>query len=210
MALDNYANLKASIETWSHREDVKGVIDDFIAIAEAEMYSNPDSRLRLRSMEQVSTVQTITTNAYVALPTGFLESRRVDITVDGIPRTLRYKTPEELNIDETNTGIPCYFTISGDNILFELLPDAIYDIDVYYFGKLTPLSDANPVNDILTNYPNIYLYGALRSLFQWARNPEEENANYNRFIKAIEGARLTSRKGSYGPAPSMRLRSATP
>lgn len=210
MALDNFENLKASIESWSHREDIKTVIDDFIQIAETEMYSNPDASLRIRSMEQTAIIPTVVTNSFITLPAGFLNARRIDISIDGILRTLKYKTPEELNIDETRSGVPNFFTVSGDSLLFELLPDDVYDVTVYYFGKLPALSDANPVNDILTNHPNIYLYGSLRALFQWARNREEEDLNYNRFIKGISGANITDRKGRYGPVPVQRIRGATP
>jgi hypothetical protein len=210
MALDNYANLKAAIENWSHRGDVKGFIDDFIALTEIEMYSNPDAILRLRSMWKTVTLPTVVTNDFVTLPADFLESRRISITIDGIERPMSYKTPEQMNIDLTREDAPYYFTIEGGLISFDVLPDDIYDIKLDYFAKLTPLSDAAPVNVILTDHPNIYLYGALRALQQYAMNAEEEALNYSRFIKAIQGANTTDRKGRYGPAPRQRLRGATP
>ena len=209
MALNNYANLKASIENWSHREDVKAVIDDFIQLAETEMYSNPDATLRLRSMEQSTTVNTVITDDFVALPATFLEFRRASITVDGVERLLEYKTPDQMNIDLTRSGIPKYFTIT-DQIYFEILPDRVYTINFDFYGRLTSLDANNITNDILTDYPNVYLYGALRSLQQYAMDAEQESLNYSRFIKAIQGANKTDRKGRFGVAPKQRLRSVTP
>ena len=210
MALDNYANLKAAVENWSHREDIKDFVGDFIALAEAEMYSNPDSILRLRSMLKAVVIPTVVTDDFIQLPTDFLEMRRVSITIDGVERPMSYKTPEQMAVDLTCADTPYYFTIEGGLMSFEVLPMAVYDINIDYFGRLLPLSVANPINAILTEYPNIYLYGALRALQQWAMNAEEEALNYSRFIKAIQGANATDRKGRYGPAPRQRLRGATP
>lgn len=210
MALDNFANLKASIENWSHRQDVKAIIDDFIQLCEAEMYSNPIANLRVRSMEQDVEIPTVITEGFIDLPVNFLENRRIDILLDdGALVTLQYKTPEQMNIDLTQTGRPRFFTIT-DQILFDRLPDKIYTIKLYYFGKLPALSaDAN-VNDILTKNPNIYLYGSLRALNQFANDTEEEIKNFERFIKAIKGANATDRKGRYGPAPRQRRRGMNP
>ena len=91
MALDNYANLKASIESWSHRDDVKDIIDDFILIAEAEMYANDDASLRLRSMEALDTSAANTSDRFLALPTDYLETRRLDLTVSDCRLPIDYK-----------------------------------------------------------------------------------------------------------------------
>ena len=45
MAISNYTELKQAIIDWSHREDLDLMIDDFIALAEAEMLYNPTSPL---------------------------------------------------------------------------------------------------------------------------------------------------------------------
>lgn len=210
MALDNFANLKASIEVWSHRNDVKAIIDDFIQLAETEMYSNPDANLRIRDMEQTSSGSTSTASRVIPLPADFLEMRRIEIIVDSIAYLMEYKTPEQLGaIDETITGVPKYFTITSD-IVFDVLPDDIYPVNLNYFASLAPLDASNPTNAILTRFPNVYLYGSLRALNQFANDAEEETKNFQRFIKAIQGANATDKKGRYGPAPRQRLRGMNP
>lgn len=210
MALNNYANLKATIERFAHRDDVKDVIDDFILLAEVEFYNNPDATLRVRSMEQSSIEVTVITDDFVALPATFLEYRRVTITVDDVEIPMEYKTPEQMNVDLTRSGVPRFFTVT-DKMYFEMLPDDTYNINLDFFGQLPPLDATNDTNDILTRFPNIYLYGALRALNQFALNGEEEARSFQRFIKAIAGANLTDRKGRYGPAPRQRItRSMTP
>lgn len=102
-----------------------------------------------------------------------------------------------------------FFTVT-DQILFDRLPDKIYTIKFYYFGRLPALDSANNTNDILKKNPNIYLYGSLRALNQFANDTEEEIKNFERFIKAIQGANATDRKGRYGPAPRQRIRGMNP
>lgn len=208
MALANYSQLYAAIGDWSHREDVGSYIDDFITLAEKEFYFNLDTPLRVREMEALDTSACSTANRFLALPTDFLESRRLDLTVSGLRKPIKYVTPNMLDI-QTGTGYPTFFTIT-DQIEFDILPDQPYVTNLQYYKTLTALDSTNTTNAILTKYPNIYLYGALWALFKWARNDEEAAKFYNDFIRAIDGANIASQRGRYGASASCRPRGATP
>lgn len=215
MALDNYANLKAAVENWSHRKDVKDYIDDFIAIAETEFYNgvyNPDIReslaLRVREMEALDTSTTSTSSRFLALPTDYLELRRLDLTVSSVRKPLQYRTPNQLIILD-GTAAPSYYTIT-DQVEFDITPDDTYSSNMQYFKKFDALDATNNTNDILTNYPNVYLYGALWALFQYARNTEEETKYFIKFTQAIESANNGSYRGRYGKGLSARVRGSTP
>lgn len=204
MALDNYANLKAAVMNWSHRQDVGSFVDDFITLAENEFYHNANSPLRVRYMEALDTGACSTSDRFLALPTDYLEQRRLDITLNTERKPIKFVTPNQMNI-ETLGGNPTYFTVTT-RIEFNRQPDQAYVTNLQYYKKLTALDSTNTTNDILTYYPNIYLYGSLWALFQWARNDEEEAKFYNKFMNAIEGANDSSERGRYGASPSMRLR----
>lgn len=204
MSLNNYANLKAAVEDWSHRTDIGSYVDDFISIAEDEMYNNSQSPLRVRYMEALDTSACSTSNRFLALPTNYLEMRRLDLTVNTERKTIRYLTPNQMQIS-TLGGYPEYFTITTQ-IEFNRQPDQAYVTNLLYYKKLTALDSTNTTNDILTYYPRIYLYGTLWALFQWARNDEEEAKFYQKFLSAIEGANDSSERGRYGTSPSMRVR----
>lgn len=205
MALDNYDNLKASIIRWMGRNDLADLADDFIDIAESRMYANPIANLRLRSMETRSTASTVVGERFIALPDDYLEQRRLkyDLTnkndVD-----LEFRTPDQLNLKDGN-GRPCYFTVTSQ-FEFERPFDEIYTIEIQHFKRLTALSDANTSNDILTNYPDIYLYGSLWAAKQYASEEEEAEYFYNKFIESIAGANEQDMMGRYGPAPVVRSR----
>jgi hypothetical protein len=208
MALANYANLKASVQTWSKRQDVDDKLDDFIDLCETEIYSNAIAPLRIREMVQLETSATSTSVRTQALPTGFLEARRFDLTVSGQRPIIEYITPSAQVIRDS-TGTPSNYTIT-DQIEYDIIPDVAYVTNISYYGKLTALSASNTTNALLTAYPNAYLYGSLMVLFQWADNTEEYNKYKGLFVEAISGANNTSAKGDRGVASQKRRAGRNP
>ncbi len=205
MALDTYSSLKTTVQDWSHRNDVANRMDEFILIAEQEMFNNRIEPLEVREQEFRTELDTGTTTRFLPLPTGFNSFRRIlidDKTTDSDQFELKFLTPEVLPIS-SRSGMPRYFTVTSQ-IEFDRVPDAIYNIDMQYFGTPTPLSDANPTNDILTNYPTIYLAGCLWALYRWAKDNESALVAYDDFIGAIRGANKADILGRFGPAPVMR------
>jgi hypothetical protein len=206
MALDNYSNLKASIEDWSHRNDVSERLDDFIRIAEQEMFNNTVEVLNVRGQEADSTTTTSTNTRFHSLPADYLSMRRIlldDRTTDAQQFELKYYTPEVLPIS-SRVGRPTLFTVTSQ-IEFNCPTDQAYDIDILYYAKPTALSAANTTNIVLTETPSVYLYGSLWALYQWALDLEKAEYFYNKFLSAIVGANKNNRKGRYGPAPVQRL-----
>lgn len=208
MALGTYAQLKSSVEVWSKRQDVKDKIDDFIDLCETEIYSSSIEPLRVRSMVQLETSATSTSVRTLALPTGFLETRKFDLTVSNQRYNIEYLTPSAQFIRE-GTGSPRNYTIT-DQIEFDIVPDLAYVTNHSYYGKLAALSDSNTTNAILTDYPNVYLYGSLMVLYQWAENAEEYAKYQNLFIQAISGANTQDEQGNRGVATQKRRARRSP
>ncbi len=208
MALSTYAQLKQSVQTWAKRQDVEDKIDDFLDLCETEIYTNSIEPLRIRSMVQLDTSAMSASVRTQALPTGFLEARRFDVTVGDQRPTIDYVTPSH-QIIRDGTGLPRNYTVT-DQIEYDVIPDQAYVTNIVYYGKLTALSNSNATNSILTNYPNIYLYGTLMVLFQWAENDEEYGKYQNLFIQAISGANNASAKGDRGVSSQKRLRGRNP
>ena len=202
MAISNYTNLKESIVNWSHRADCDLLIDDFIALAEADMFINDNNHesLELRLMETTSTAN-ITSDA-LALPTGFVSMRSFRVTGDD-GYDLRPKTADSL-WHRGSTGKPRYFAITSQ-IEFDVSPDQTYESEMVYYRKPDAITSANPTNDILTNYPNIYLFGALYHLFTYADDEAQANKYLVRFSNAINGANATDEQARYGVAPYARV-----
>lgn len=218
MALNNYANLKASIINWSHRNDVNNeIIDDFIDICETEMYKDSEdgsAGLVVRGMETRATASAST--RFLALPTQdisgnsvtFLKMRKLKITSGGRDYDVRYKSPEAMEVNASN-GRPRYFTITSQ-IEFDRVPDSTYTVEMNYYATAVSLDDTNTTNTILTNFPTIYLYGGLYALFQWAHNADKAEYWYIKFRNAITSANKRDRRGRLGPAPAMQKEGSTP
>lgn len=209
MSLDTYANLKLEIIDWCHRDDMDQKIDTFIDLVEATMYANPEAVLKLRDGDTRVAFATSITDRFVALPTGYQSMRKVRIQiVDGESYEPEYRTPAQLNI-LSSVGLPRFFTVT-DQVEMERVSDQVYAGEFQYFQKFTALSDSNTSNAVLTNYPNIYLFGSLWALYRHVNNEEEATRYWVDFINAIVGANDDQADGRYGPAPVMRVEGRTP
>lgn len=207
MAISNYLELKDSIGNWSHRRDLTLLIDDFIALAEADMFKGTKAHesLQVRDMELTSTA-TLSGDT-LALPNNFKSMRSLKIT-DVESRELLFKTPSAL-VTQTGTGIPCFYTITNQ-IEFDVTPDSAYTVEMKYYQKPLAISSSNTTNDVLTNHPDIYLYGALWALFTHAVDEQQAMKYYAQFSQAINGANQADEEGRYSTGLYARINGSTP
>ena len=202
MALDTYDNLLTEIINWSHRDDLGPKMPDFIQLAENAMYSNGVEVLTVRSMEIVSTA--VTAGEYLALPDDFESARSVRLITGNNSCSIVFQAPEQMR-KLVSTGQPNFFTVIGNEIQFDRVPDSAYTIEFQYYRKAAALTELNQTNEILTNHPAIYLFGALAQIFGYAQDTEQEASYGRKFIGAIQGANKADKRGRYGPAPAMSL-----
>jgi hypothetical protein len=205
MALDTYANLKIAVINQSHRGDLDLQIDDFILLTEAEIRANPDEPLNLRGNELIATGATVVDSDSVALPTRYQRSRSLRITIGTQKFRLTYRTPQDM-VRRQNSGPPIYYTILGDNIVLDIEADRVYVVTFEYEADLNPLSATNTTNNVLTRYPNIYLYGCLKQAFIWAVDNEEVSKYNNLFLTAISSANTAEMIARYGESPNRAVR----
>lgn len=208
--ISTYAQLRQALLDWSKRSDTLSLLDTFIAMAESDMYAMPYpyESLRIRDMEQTDTTTTGITDRFVPLPDNYIELRRVALTTSQGEFWLDQKTPFNMHI-RPDTGLPHFFTVT-DTMELDIVPDLDYPLTTLYFGKLTPLSATDTTNAILDRFPSIYLHGALRHLFQWARDQAQADYYLQQFAGAIQGANRGDQRGRYGPAPVIRMTGPTP
>lgn len=169
MALANYNDLLASVASWMNRTDLTTVIPDFVAIAEGRIAND----LRIRQQLTSSTLTTVAGTQTVTLPTDYLEFENVSIA--GTPDTnCQVSTKEHLDANYPAGGAqgrPIVFTIVGNVICFGPTPDAVYTVNVDYYGRFDPLA-TTPTNGLLTYQPNLYLYACLREAALFVRDDE--------------------------------------
>jgi len=209
MALDTFDNLKLEIIAWSHRNDLDLFIDSFIELAEKDMRANVIEPLKLRPQETMLTFSTNTADRFVALPADYQSMRKIRLQIaNGQSIELYPRIPDQLNILD-HAGLPRFFTITNQ-VEFDRVSDIVYSGEFQYFADFVPLETTNQTNNILTDHPKIYLYGALSFLFQHAVDEQLQALYYNQFIAAIQGANNADKLGRYGPAPVMTMSGSTP
>ena len=165
MALDTYANLRTALTDRLARADATTArVADFITLAEADM----NRELRLIDQE-VSTALSVS-SATTALPSDYLEMRSAPRISTNPTAPLEYKTPEQIEQMGTDSGSPLFYSIRGSNLLLGPPPDGTYTVTIYYFKQIAALSDANTSNFILTDWPTLYLNGALAYGYDYFRN----------------------------------------
>jgi len=163
MAISTYAELQTSVANWLDRDDLTDRIPEFIVLAEAKM----NRRLRISLMENVSTaLSTVAGTKDYSLPTGFNGMREFHLTTSPLT-PLSYITPEMMSRmwAGSTSGKPQAFTLFSDGgtrkVKLGPSPDVVYTTSMLYLKKIDNLSVANPTETMLTENPDIYLYGAL-------------------------------------------------
>ena len=183
MAISTFAELKTAAANWLDRSDLTDRIPEFIALAEARF----NRVLRIRDMETVSTaISTTAGTREYSLPTGFVQMKEFHLTTDPIT-PLSYITPEMMSRmwAGSTTGKPMVFTIIADNVRLGPSPDAVYTTSMLYYKTFTALSDSNTTSEMLTNNPDVYLYGTLLEAEPFIMNDERVPLWLAAFEKAV-------------------------
>lgn len=161
MAITTYAELQTAAANWLGRADLTSRIPEFIVLFEAKF----NRTMRVLEQEKRNATFSIT-GEYVAVPTDFIELRSMHLTTDP-KRPLRLMPPDtQVDAYNSGTGIPIFVSVTGHTTIdgtkafrFAPVPDATYTAVLTYYARLSALSGA--VNWLLTNHPDVYLYGTL-------------------------------------------------
>jgi len=155
MAITTYAELKSSIANWLNRDDLTAVIPDFIALAEAQIARD------IRHWRQEKRVTTSVNEQYENLPNDWLEMIQIQLTAGGSLQAISASELQGRKEASLIANKPKYYRLTSDQIEFYPAPDQPYEASMQYYARVPALSDAETFNWILTEYPDIYLYGAL-------------------------------------------------
>ena len=121
-------------------------------------------------------------------------------------RPLNYVTPQlltRLNAGSVS-GLPEMYTMRAGYFLIGPVPAGVYTIEIDYYAKIAALSDAAPTNTMLTDNPDVYLYGALLEAEPFLMNDARAQIWSQAFFKAIQDIQLQDDKDSHS-GNSMRV-----
>jgi hypothetical protein len=166
MPLQTYSDLTTAIGNWLQRSDLAALLPNFVQLFEA------CANRRLRVRQQEATVALTPSNGVVALPSDYLSWRR--LTWTGNPRQeLGFVEPSWLQAAYPNvpTDIPRVFTIEGGNIKTMPLDPGNVALELVYFQQIPSLA-ANSTNWLMSQHPDLYLFGALVEAQAYTVNAE--------------------------------------
>jgi len=136
MALD-YDTLGSTVGDYLDRSDLDAIIPTFIELAEAKFRRS----LRHWRMEKRATADTIAGERQVSLPTDFVEMRSLKRNSSPVV-VLEILPPQVINSYAESQGSPNYFSVVGDELHLDPVPDAVYELEMYYYA-FSALSDTN-------------------------------------------------------------------
>jgi len=205
MALTTYTELKASVADWLNRTDLTNVIPDFISLAEAQI----ERTLRTRQMIVRATASIDT--EYSAVPADFLETKSIKLNTNPVT-ALVFESIDALDSLKSTTyispGRPGYFGIVGGQIRVLPVPDSTYTAELIYYAKLSKLSSSVAVNWLLTQAPDVYLYGSLMQAAPYLKDDSRVPVWAAIYTRGLEELQIADDRGATsGGSIMMRARS---
>jgi hypothetical protein len=195
MALTTYTELKSSLADWLNRTDLTSAIADFISLAEAQM----ERQLRTRQMIVRATASFAAAAEYGTVPDDFLETKSIKLDTNPVT-SLSFQTIEGMdqlsNTTYLSSGKPLYFTVVGNQFRLLPIPDGAYTADLVYYAKLTKLSATNATNWLLTQAPDVYLYGSLLQAAPYLQDDARISVWSSLYLAGLDQLQVADDRGS--------------
>lgn len=156
MSISTNAELLTAITNWTHRDGLSSYTQDFVTLGESRIYSD----LRVRAME--STVASTIAAGAISVPSTYIELKKAYISSTSPYIPLTRKTTDwiyERFPTRSSEAKPQFIGREGSNFIFGPYPDSTYTVTLLHWARPAALSSA--LNTIFTNYPGLYLFGAL-------------------------------------------------
>ena len=208
--ISTYSGLQAVVADWLGRDDLTEQIPVFIRLAEKRM----NRELRLRNMERRAETEVLKGQNSVPLPWRrepgnwdvFMEMRDlVWKDADGsVVRNLHYMPVDDYAAGRLPEAVPTQYTIVGRDLFLVPAPAANGTLRLTYYAEIPPLGDEQPDNEVLLNFPDLYLYGTLVESGPFTRSsaPLETWAEY--YAAARQKAEANERRARFTSNLQMR------
>lgn len=194
MALATYNDLVASVADWLHRTDLAATIPNFIQLAEARIYQGskdpqmPTDPLRVTAME---TQASGTAADMIAIPSDLIEIRKINIDAGIQSRALTYAGRDRITELQRTPGFPVAYTIEAGQIVIGPTPGGDYQYSMTYYKRFPALSNTQSQNWLLTNAPNVYLYGTLVESAPYLHDDTRAIVWYRMFVAALNAVQAS-------------------
>jgi hypothetical protein len=126
---------------------------------------------------------------------------RLAATSNGVTWTLDYIDPAGMSEKASDSGLPTVYTYLNNSIQTAGTGAASYVMD--YYQAFTAFSSDSDTNWVLTNSPNVYLYGSLLEAAPFLLDDQRVQGWYSLYVSAINGLNRAMQR--HGTAPQTRI-----
>jgi len=195
MALSTYSELQATVANYLNRDDLTTLIPTFITLTENRL----NRELRVRANMVRATTTTTAGQAFYDLPTDLIELRNITYDSNSQSHALRYLSPESVSREYGTvlSGQPRAYTNLGNDLKLTPVPDAAYTISINYYSQLRSLGDSVPTNDVLAEYPSLYLFGSCLEGAIYLNDTDQTNRFGSVFQKALDDVQRAEEAARY-------------
>lgn len=210
----DYSEIVEAALSFADRTDTETVakIPVFIKMVESKI----NRVLRTQEIEVVETVILFEDGddpgSYAILPSNFSEMREATVFDEDTNEyyTMQYITPKVFNDLVKNPFLPVgkqytgqiIYTIKSNLLLTNATFSNGGDIKIQYYKKVTPLTEADPENEISVFYPDAYIAGIVFEISSFVKNPDAAAA-WNARFDSILGELTTQNWLKKWPASSL-------
>jgi hypothetical protein len=190
VSITTFGELKTAVASWLNKTNLTSQLPDFVALAESAIRRD----VHTRSHESRATG--ILTGETLAFPTRFMSMR--SLSVGGTP--LEYLSPEayQRKVDQQYSS-QGYYTIIGQNI-YVLNGASGDDYILVYDASLTGFSSDSDTNWLLTNAPEVYLWGSCEQAAVFLKDTAAAQDYNQRYAAAVANLNRSERMAKYaGP-----------
>lgn len=204
MALANYTELQSAITDFLNRDDLASITPTFVALAEAQI--NRD--VRHFRMENRSSGQQSAGDAYSQVPADWIETIRFAATGSTVTELKLISRADmgDMRMSSDIAGPIKYYTHEAQQFHFYPTPGSDTDVELLYYAKVPDLA-SNTTNWLLTEAPDVYLYGSLIHAAPYLQDDARMATWAQLYSAAVARLNESSDKARYsGSGLKMKLR----
>lgn len=196
-AITDRTSLQAAVTAYLNRSDMTSNYDVWTQLAEQDIERN-----LLAVPVNVGQSLTAGSNSH-AIPSGELIS--VAMATDSYHHTIKIVSPSQLEeLKRPGSGVPYYAVNLGNLLIFDVVVDSAYDIDLFYHPALVPITVSNVTNATLTAAPDVYLYGILKEAMPFLEHDERNILWAQKYQKAVMDENIARERAQYGANPKQQ------
>lgn len=203
--ITNYATLQAAILEWLARPDLT-VAPNLIQLAEGRIRAV----IRTRNTG-IQTLATVAGTGTITIPSGIIEVREliIDNSANNAGGSLDMVSLGQVYRERASRGnttaMPTMANIADTVVTLAPIPDAVYTVIATCEGPFVPLSNSNTTNWIVSNYPHVYLYGALVESAPYLKDDDRMQLWETRFQQSLSELRDARERAEWPSSPREQL-----